>query len=37
MPASQLTEPQINALAWLFGFLQDVYGFSAALANEPGK
>jgi hypothetical protein len=34
---NELTEPQINALAWLFGFLQDVYGFSAALANQPGK
>jgi hypothetical protein len=33
----ELTDDQINILAWLFRFLSDIYGFSLGLADQPGQ
>jgi hypothetical protein len=32
----ELTDDQIRALAWLFRYLSDLYGFPLALADQPG-
>jgi hypothetical protein len=34
---NELTEGQINALAWLFRFLSDIYNITIDLANQPGQ
>lgn len=33
----ELTESQVQALAWLFRYLSDLYSFPLSLANQPGQ